>query len=300
MTDLLTKILTRADHDPGPEWPDIRREMDIADGAPERHQSRVRATLEAAFVGAGAVAAGAQFLAKVLFGEEGVNFVVLREHEMRVLDDPSLIRRAYMLILCDLGGIGGPRGYRGGSTQRMQWAQSLGKGRWHARDGAAYSAASQHAARLVADNEAWAEDRELRRQQKRDTLVQLVDCVPPEDCAFLHAQCLRQLEAPSTYTPEEAHAWERTLYRVVYMEVLGDFAGAPVPLRVDTVISDVMRRGAGLPDRYLDYSRLYGMVENWIDGTEGVSDASGYARGPEPPNAAEAAERIVKAARGES
>jgi len=60
----------------------------------------------------------------------------------------------YSLILCyaELAGSGGERGMGGGraGTARMSWARGLGKGRRHATDGGAWTAAIEAAAREVA------------------------------------------------------------------------------------------------------------------------------------------------------
>lgn len=202
MTDL--KILTRADHDPGPDWPEIRRQMEIDAGAADRHESRVRATLEAALLTAGADGEAAR-VAQVIHARDDM----LSDEYVRI------IRRAYMLIVIDHGGIGGPGGYTGGATDRMSWAQPLGKGRWHASDGAAYMAASDTALMLMRDADVWTPD---KHEERITALLSLVGIVPVDDHAFLFAHCLRQIADANTRA--KAHAWERALYQCVALTAL--------------------------------------------------------------------------------
>src|SRR5262245_7567571 len=58
----------------------------------------------------------------------------------------ATVRSVGTLFRLELGGIGGPGGFGGGSTERMTWATTLGSGRRLARDGRAWTAAISDAA----------------------------------------------------------------------------------------------------------------------------------------------------------
>lgn len=258
-----TKILTRADHDPGPEWPEIRRQMEITAGANERHMSRTRATFEAALIAArfpGDESAARDRAANVARAMEDEPSWNARERLKVELRDPEMrdtVRRAYMLIEMDRGGIGGPKGYTGLATDRMIWAQGLGKGRWHASDGEAYMAASDAALSmlrcLVVDDDthcatlSWSLDQDERTQQQCAAVVSLFDHYDaPDDVVFTFAHCLRKIEA--AYTPAEAHAWELTLYQCIALTIIaGDTSSMIVHAEVDSL------------------SQRYPFLDRWID-----------------------------------
>lgn len=112
--------LRRADHDPGEEWPGVRREMEIRAGAAARAESRVVVAIWRA--------------------------LGLSQGEI----SDAAAREAAARCEWARGGVGGPGGYAGGSTARPPWAQALGKGRRQADDGPAWDAALERAALILA------------------------------------------------------------------------------------------------------------------------------------------------------
>lgn len=174
MTDTTIRYLRRADHDPGAEWPDFYREARLAETAGLRHASRVSATMGAALQAASSV------VPSYAAGDP-----VYEKRKQRL---------AEVLILLDLGGVGGRGGYSGGATRRMPWARGLGTSRWQAGDGSAWYAAAQDA-------------------------VGEAPAISLDDAADLF--CLDLLEDSHEWTtayaarrvlgaetPEEAHAWD--------------------------------------------------------------------------------------------
>ena len=160
-------FLTRADHDPGSEWPDFYREAIIAAHGAERHASRVAATRAAARAW-------------------------LERDESEASD-----REIEILIHLDLGGVGGRGGYEGGATRRIPYAATLGSGRWHACDGAAWRAAAEAAISGSAPPTL----EELRRYSG-------TRCADVWDAANAWAWAWACRTVLSASTPEEAHAWD--------------------------------------------------------------------------------------------
>lgn len=132
-------ILTRADHDPGPEWPGAYRSIAIERLAGVRFESREKATLWAAW-----------------------NW--LAQSDTTRTPTPLMV---WTLLHIDRCGVGGPTvdvAEAGASTARMSWAHQLGSGRRHARDGGAYGEALDWAIKeleLEFFNQGVFEDREF-------------------------------------------------------------------------------------------------------------------------------------------
>ncbi len=104
-----------------------------APGAGDRHRARAAAATAAAIHAA-------------------VWLTGLDREEERPRIAPLLI----LLLRLEEAGIGGPGGLAGEASGRADWAKALGKGRRHARDGAAWDAAILTARRILEGDEAGA------------------------------------------------------------------------------------------------------------------------------------------------
>ena len=144
LPDDLKKVLARKDHDPGSAFPEEVRQLLIEAHAPSRHESRVGRVL------------------RELAAHLSIDKVV-RPQELLDCTRASWRPAAAILAAAEVIGCGGWRGLGSPdeelgpalgpadesstrSTQRSGWASCLGRGRAHAIDGAAWSAAIRDAA----------------------------------------------------------------------------------------------------------------------------------------------------------
>jgi hypothetical protein len=95
----------------------------------------------------------------------------------------------------ELGGIGGDGGYAGEATARMTWAQGLGAGRHHARDGAAWDAAI----RQVASERVTPAD-----------LRPVIGGIPVGDWTWFVAYAMRRIASVGGYDADHATEWAET------------------------------------------------------------------------------------------
>lgn len=200
LVERVTTTLRRADHDPGEAWPEWVREDKMAVRAGERHLSRV---------------AFAEWV--LACRVDGADL-----DEGMVTLDAAGVRRARVLAALEEHGVGGPRGYVGGATERMPWARALGKGRKQAVDGEAWSAALRSAfgpdhapptpAEVVAEVEG---DRSIDRWGLAYACYQAFNAITPAEAHRWDAA--RQLiKAGAPPSDPEARADFTTLYGSLY------------------------------------------------------------------------------------
>lgn len=176
------------------------REVRAQEGAAERHEWRVAATIFAAAGGTTCAPETRVALLAYLSGEP-VNGPTVPLNSYSSL--PEEIALVGTIIRLDIGGTGGRGGYAGGSTARMPWARNLGAGRWLAHDGEVWRAAAETAAQLLG---VW---------KVTPALVCLLKDWGMVDHAaeWLVAACLRGVADPGTEHTSEA--WCAALDHVV-------------------------------------------------------------------------------------
>lgn len=131
--DLSARPILREEHDPGPEWPQFVREEKIAARAHERHLARVAYAERVVF--------------EALWADETCTGSSPDDLDGPSSDETIATGRRYLRAAClaEAHGLGGPRGYMGGATERAEWATRLGAGRHNAGDGPAWDAALEAA-----------------------------------------------------------------------------------------------------------------------------------------------------------